>query len=111
MSHNADNSGETSAAIRAVIDRDKLASALAAVTAAQADGDVGWVQFQFDGQGQVVVSALSHNLSIRYSFAADYEGKGVLKVSGKQLNEYVRQLPPYPNPLSFPASFPLRLTP
>ncbi|MEY3902704.1 MAG: hypothetical protein RL189_2010 [Pseudomonadota bacterium] len=107
LSHNADISGETSASIRAVIDRDKLAGALAAVTAAQADGDVGWVQFQFDGQGQVVVSALSHNLSIRYSFAAEYAGKGVLKVSGKQLSEYVRQLPP--EKITLVAELPQRL--
>lgn len=107
QSHNADISGETSASIRAVIDRDKLAGALAAVTAAQADGDVGWVQFQFDGQGQVVVSALSHNLSIRCSFAAEYSGKGVLKVSGKQLSEYVRQLPP--EKITLVAELPQRL--
>jgi DNA polymerase III beta subunit len=94
FNHGNEVSGEKGSSIRAVIDRDKLAGALAAVTAAQADGDVGWVQFQFGGEGQVVVSALSHNLSIRYSFAAEYEGQGVLKVSGKQLSEYVRQLPP-----------------
>ncbi len=94
FNHGNEVSGEKGSSIRAVIDRDKLAGALAAVTAAQADGDVGWVQFKFGGEGQVVVSALSHNLSIRYSFAAEYEGQGVLKVSGKQLSEYVRQLPP-----------------
>jgi DNA polymerase III beta subunit len=94
FNHGNEVSSEKGSSIRAVIDRDKLAGALAAVTAAQADGDVGWVQFQFGGEGQVVVSALSHNLSIRYSFAAEYEGQGVLKVSGKQLSEYVRQLPP-----------------
>ena len=94
FNHGNEISGEKGSSIRAVIDRDKLAGALAAVTAAQADGDVGWVQFQFGGEGQVVVSALSHNLSIRYSFAAEYEGQGILKVSGKQLSEYVRQLPP-----------------
>ena len=94
FNHGNEISGEKGSSIRAVIDRDKLAGALAAVTAAQADGDVGWVQFQFGGEGQVVVSALSHNLSIRYSFAAEYEGQGLLKVSGKQLSEYVRQLPP-----------------
>ena len=73
FNHGNEVSGEKGSSIRAVIDRDKLAGALAAVTAAQADGDVGWVQFQFGGEGQVVVSALSHNLSIRYSFAAEYE--------------------------------------
>jgi DNA polymerase-3 subunit beta len=106
-SHGNDVSNDRVSSIRAVIDRDKLAGALAAVTAAQADGDVGWVQFQFAGSGQVVVSALSHNLSIRYSFAADYEGEGVLKVSGKQLNEYVRQLPP--EKITLTAELPQRL--
>ncbi|MBM3382098.1 MAG: hypothetical protein FJY29_06625 [Betaproteobacteria bacterium] len=106
-SHGNDVSSDKVSSIRAVIDRDKLAGALAAVTAAQADGDVGWVQFQFAGNGQVVVSALSHNLSIRYSFAADYEGEGVLKVSGKQLNEYVRQLPP--EKITLTAELPQRL--
>ncbi len=86
--------GESTSSIKAVIDRDKLAEALVAVSAAQADGDVGWVQFQFSGEGRVVLSALSHNLSIRYSFDAHYDGQGVVKVSGKQLSEYVRQLPP-----------------
>ena len=47
--HGNEVSGENGSSIRAVIDRDKLATALAAVTAAQADGDVGWVQFQFTG--------------------------------------------------------------
>jgi len=94
FNHGNEVSGDKGSSIRAVIDRDKLAGALAAVTAAQADGDVGWVQFQFCGEGQIVVSALSHNLSIRYSFSAEHEGQGVLKVSGKQLSEYVRQLPP-----------------
>ncbi|MEY4063858.1 MAG: hypothetical protein RIR26_66 [Pseudomonadota bacterium] len=105
--HGNEVSGENGSSIRAVIDRDKLATALAAVTAAQADGDVGWVQFQFTGNGQVVVSALSHNLSIRYSFAAEYQGQGVLKVSGKQLNEYVRQLPP--EKITLTAELPQRL--
>lgn len=94
FNHGNEVSSDKGPSIRAVIDRDKLAGALAAVTAAQADGDVGWVQFQFSGEGKVVVSALSHNLSIRYSFSAEHEGQGVLKVSGKQLSEYVRQLPP-----------------
>jgi DNA polymerase-3 subunit beta len=100
-------SGESPTSIRAVIERDKLVNALAAVTAAQAEGDVGWVQFQFTGQGQVIVSALSHNLSIRYSFAADYQGTGILKVSGKQLSEYVRQLPP--EKITLTAELPQRL--
>ena len=78
--------GESTSSIKAVIDSDKLAEALVAVSAAQADGDVGWVQFQFAGEGRVVLSALSHNLSIRYSFDAQYDGQGVVKVSGKQLS-------------------------
>lgn len=107
LNHGNHVSSEPGSSIRAVIDRDKLAGALSAVTAAQADGDVGWVQFQFAGEGQVVVSALSHNLSIRYSFAAEYEGQGVLKVSGKQLSEYVRQLPP--EKITLTAELPQRL--
>lgn len=80
--------------IEAVFDRDKLANALLAVTAAQTDNEVGWVQLDFTGQGQVVMSAVSHNLSIKYEFEAEYKGHGVLKVSGKQLSDYVKQLPP-----------------
>lgn len=107
LSHQNEHSGETSASLRAVVDRDVLANALSAVSAAQADGDVGWVQFQFDGQGHVVVSALSHNLSIRYRFKADYSGQGIFKVSGKQLSDYVRQLPP--EKVSLNAELPQRL--
>ena len=99
--------GESTSSIKAVIDRDKLAEALVAVSAAQADGDVGWVQFQFAGEGRVVLSALSHNLSIRYSFDAQYDGQGVVKVSGKQLSEYVRQLPP--EKITLTAELPQRL--
>lgn len=91
FSPEASSSGEN---IQAVFDRDRFAAALSAVTAAQADSEVGWIQLDFTGGGDVLMSAVSHNLSIRYVFQADYTGKGIIKVSGKQLSDYVKQLPP-----------------
>ena len=80
--------------LQAEISRDILAEALTAVSAAQTDGDVGWIQLEFKGNGLVQMSAVSHNLSIKTIFNAEYDGIGAIKVSGKQLFEYVKQLPP-----------------
>jgi DNA polymerase-3 subunit beta len=105
LSPDAFSSGEV---IQAFFDRDKLASALSAVTAAQADTEVGWIQLDFTGGGNVLMSAVSHNLSIRYVFQAEYTGKGIFKVSGKQLSDYVKQLPP--ERITLTAEMPQRLT-
>jgi DNA polymerase-3 subunit beta len=88
-------SSETSASqsIKATLHTEQLVEALSAVSAAQADGDVGWIQLHFTGAGKVIVSSVSHNLSIRFEFLGDHEGQGVLKVTGKQFIEYVKQLP------------------
>lgn len=93
--------------IHAVFDRDKFANALAAVTAAQTEGDVGWIQLDFAGNNQVLMSAVSHNLSIKYEFSAEYSGVGLIKVSGKQLSDYVKQLPP--EKITLRAELPQRL--
>jgi DNA polymerase-3 subunit beta len=92
LSH--DSPTASTSTIRATLHSEQLAQALSAVSAAQADGDVGWIQFHFPGSGKVVVSAVSHNMSIRFEFVGDYEGTGVVKVSGRQFVDYVRQLPP-----------------
>ncbi len=79
--------------IKATFHAEQLSQALNAVSAAQADGDVGWIQLHFTGSGKVIVSSVSHILSIRYEFLGEHEGQGVVKVSGKQLLDYVKQLP------------------
>lgn len=89
-------------------DRDALATALDAVAAAQAEGDIGWIQLNFAGAGKVVVSALSHSMSIKYEFKAKYEGEGILKISGKQLADYVKQLPS--QRITMKAELPQRIT-
>lgn len=94
--------------IQATCDRDRFAGALAAVAAAQADTEVGWIQLDFAGNGQVLVSAVSHNLSIRYVLEAEYTGRGIIKVSGKDLSDYVKQLPP--EKITLTAELPHRLT-
>jgi DNA polymerase-3 subunit beta len=102
------NSAPPSQVITAVLDRDRLATALAAVSAAQTEGDVGWIQLHFVGNGQVVLSAVSHNISIKFEFSADYKGQGVIKVSGRQLSDYVKQLPP--EKISLTADLPQKLS-
>lgn len=94
--------------IQATCDRDRFAGALASVAAAQADTEVGWIQLAFVGNGQVLVTAVSHNLSIRYVFEAEYTGRGIIKVSGKDLSDYIKQLPP--EKISLTAELPHRLT-
>lgn len=85
-----DSQGEP---IRANLHAQQVLHALTAVAAAQGDGDVGWVEFRFLGHGRIVVTAINQNMSIRYEFLGEYEGKGTFKLSGKQLYEYVRFLP------------------
>jgi DNA polymerase-3 subunit beta len=79
--------------ISAEFDRDKLASALLSVSAAQIDPDIGWVQLSFSGGKRVVISSISHNLAIKCEIETPYTGQGVIKVSGKQFSDYVKQLP------------------
>jgi DNA polymerase III sliding clamp (beta) subunit (PCNA family) len=79
--------------ISAEFERDKLASVLLSVSAAQIDPDIGWVQFSFSGGRKVVISSISHNLAIKCEIDTSYTGLGTIKVSGKQLSDYVRQLP------------------
>jgi DNA polymerase-3 subunit beta len=79
--------------IKATLHAEQLVEALSAVSSAQADGDVGWIQLHFTGTGKIIVSSVGHNLSIRYEFLGDHEGQGVIKVTGKQFMEYVKQLP------------------
>ena len=79
--------------IQAQIDRSVFAAALNAVTAAQSDAEVGWIELNFSETGKVLMSAVSHNLSIQYEFKAEFVGQGIVKVSGRQLSEYVKQLP------------------
>lgn len=93
MSNVSKKAGATDV-IEAVFERDKLANALVAVTAAQADSDLGWIQLHFVGNGTVTLSAVSHNLSVKFEFQAEYKGEGILKISGRQLFDYVKQLPP-----------------
>jgi DNA polymerase III sliding clamp (beta) subunit (PCNA family) len=79
--------------IKAEFDRDKLCQALDAVSSAQADSDINFVQIVFAGKNKVVFSSVSHNLSIKYEFETPHTGIGVFKVSGKQFSDYVKQLP------------------
>jgi DNA polymerase-3 subunit beta len=83
----------SSGSIKAVFHAEQLSQALNAVSAAQSDGDVGWIQIHFTGNSKVLVSSVSHILSIRYEFLGDHEGQGVVKVLGKQFLDYVKQLP------------------
>ncbi|MES2615942.1 MAG: hypothetical protein V4591_11075, partial [Bdellovibrionota bacterium] len=79
--------------ISATFDKDKLVNALHAVSAAQIDADIGWIQLSFSGQDKIIFSSTSHNLSIKYELNSHHVGQGVIKVSGKQFSEYVKQLP------------------
>lgn len=83
----------TSPEISAEFDRDKLASVLSLVSAAQIDPDIGWVQLSFLGGKKVVISSISHNLAIKCEMDTPYTGQGVIKLSGKQFSDYVKQLP------------------
>ncbi|RDB35641.1 MAG: hypothetical protein DCC88_09130 [Spirobacillus cienkowskii] len=94
--------------IFAEFERDKLASALLSVSAAQIDPDIGWVQLSFIDGKQVVISSISHNLAIKCEIAASYSGQGIIKVSGKQLSDYVKQLPS--NKVILKTEFPTRIS-
>jgi DNA polymerase-3 subunit beta len=98
----------SSGSIKAVFHSEQLSQALNSVSAAQTDGDVGWIQIHFTGNGKVLVSSVSHILSIRYEFLADHEGQGVVKVLGKQLLDYVKQLPA--EKVTFQVELPSKLT-
>lgn len=94
--------------IEAVFDRDQFAQALVSVSAALSDHEMGWVQLHFQGDHKVQMSVVSHNLSIKYDFEGFYEGQGLVKVNGKQLNDYVKQLPS--EKLKLTAHIPQQLT-
>ena len=74
-------------------ERDALAQALGAVSAAQIDSEMGWVQFHFDGNGHAIVFATGPILTIRYLFSVQHEGSGGFTILGRQISEYVKQLP------------------
>ena len=75
------------------IERDAFLYALSAVNAASGDSDMGWIEMSFQTPGQVVFSSMGFTLSVKYTIKLDFEGSGSIKVSGKQLSEYVKQLP------------------
>ncbi len=80
--------------INAEFERDDLATALVAVGSAQIDSEIGWIQIFFTGEDRVIFSATGLNISVKYECQAKHSGQGLLKVSGRQLSEYVKQLPP-----------------
>ena len=79
--------------ITAEFEKDKLVNALHAVSAAQVDTEIGWIQMSFTGDDKIIFSSTSHNISIQYEIFTPYKGLGTLKVSGRQFSEYVKQLP------------------
>jgi DNA polymerase-3 subunit beta len=84
----------SSEVIEASFERDVLAHALVSVSAALSEStEVDWVELAFLGEGRVQMSTGSHNLSIRYNFMGVYEGTGTIKVNGRELADYVKQLP------------------
>lgn len=107
VAHSAD-SVQNGEVIEAVFDRDQFAQALVSVSAALSDHEMGWVQLHFLGDHKVQMSVVSHNLSIKYDFEGFYEGQGLFKVNGKQLNDYVKQLPS--EKLKLTAHLPQQLT-
>jgi DNA polymerase-3 subunit beta len=88
------DASQGSEVIEAVFDRDVLAQALTSVAAALSDNtEVDWVELAFLGENRVQMSTGSLNLSIRYNFIGSYSGQGSIKVNGRQLADYVKQLP------------------
>jgi DNA polymerase-3 subunit beta len=80
--------------ITAIFDRDVVAHGLASVAAALSEStEVDWVELAFLGDGKVQMSTGSPTLSIRYDFYGEYQGTGSIKVNGRELAEYVKQLP------------------
>lgn len=75
------------------IERDVLLNALVNVGAANLDSEISWTQISFPGKNKLVFSSLTHSSSIRFEISSKYSGKGVVKISGKQLYDYVKQLP------------------
>ncbi|MBX9702859.1 MAG: hypothetical protein K2X39_01775 [Silvanigrellaceae bacterium] len=93
--------------IFAKFDKDDLSNALSAVSAVQIDSEIGWIQLNFLGNNSIIISAISHSLSIKYEIQTNYVGQGVIKLSGRQLSEYVKQLPNAP--IDFKVEFPSRV--
>jgi DNA polymerase-3 subunit beta len=104
----SEDTGQSADVIEAVFDRDEFAQALVSVSAALSDHEMGWIQLHFLGDHRVQMSVVSHNLSIKYDFEGFYEGRGLIKVNGKQLNDYVKQLPS--EKLKLTAQLPQQLT-
>jgi len=93
--------------LEATFSRDELVQALSAVQVALGDGDLGWIQLEFAEDQTVIISAQNPTLAVRYALKASHSQKGVLKVSGRQLLEYTKQIPQ--NTLSFHAELPYRV--
>jgi len=93
--------------LEASFSRDELVQALSAVQVALGDGDLGWIQLEFTAQQTVIISAQNPTLAVRATLKASHSHTGVLKVSGRQLLEYTKQIPQ--NTLSFHAEMPYRV--
>jgi DNA polymerase III sliding clamp (beta) subunit (PCNA family) len=79
--------------ISAQFNRDDLLLALNYLSAALSDSDLAAARIQFCGDGKVLFSAVGAQLQVNYILHAEHSGAGVICVSGKQLSDYVKQLP------------------
>lgn len=75
------------------IDRSLLVKALSAVAIGQADQEFGWIQIYFTEEDKIVFSASNANASVRYEIHSPHQGSGIIKITGKQLSDYTKQLP------------------
>jgi DNA polymerase III beta subunit len=80
--------------LSAQFERDDLYFALSYLASAFSDSEFSAAQMQFLENGIVNFSAMSSFLQVHFSIKAIHSGSGTIRVSGKQLIEYVKSLPP-----------------
>ena len=89
-------------------EQSDLLKALVNVCAAQGENELNWIHMDFPGEGRAVLTAMNRFMSIQSQITANYSGEGAIFVSGKQLLDYVKQLPS--NEVVISADIPTRMT-
>ena len=79
--------------IEAEFEYDVLFKALSTLSSSFVDHEIGWIQFAFVGNSEIVVTSVSHSYGLKYNFKSKYIGQGNIKILGKQLYDYMKCLP------------------
>jgi DNA polymerase III beta subunit len=79
--------------ISAEFEKTTLLTALNFLATALSDSDLSIAQIQFLEKNQVLFSSYGRQIQVNYLTHASHKSTGIIKISGKQFTDYVKQLP------------------